>query len=72
MVEGFGVYVIRTLRDFFHMGSVECVTFQEPDSHDNGGGAIAGDGVLEGSDDGARSVTMMMGGLAGVGVEMRV
>lgn len=42
------VYVIRTLRDFFHMGSVLCVTFQLPDSQDRGGGVRAaglGDGV---------------------------
>jgi hypothetical protein len=27
---GMGVYVMRTLRDFFHIGSVEWVTFQGP------------------------------------------
>jgi hypothetical protein len=53
------VYVMRTLRDFFHMGSVEWVTFQEPESHDRAGGASEGEGSVDGRDDGARRVTMV-------------
>jgi hypothetical protein len=50
---------MRTLRDFFHMGRVECVTFHEPDSHDNWGGATEAEGSVVGSEDGARRVTMV-------------
>ena len=32
-----GVYVITTLRLDFHIGRVECVTFQLPLRNDNGG-----------------------------------
>lgn len=31
---------MRTFRDFFHMGKVECVTFQVPESHEREGGGI--------------------------------
>ena len=47
------------MRDFFYIGSVEWVTFQEPDSHDRVGGASEGDGSVDGRDDGARRVTMV-------------
>lgn len=42
-----GVYVITTFRDFFHIGSVECVTFQRPASQLRGGGVrvVVLDGV---------------------------
>jgi hypothetical protein len=41
------------------MGRVECVTFHEPDSHDNWGGATEAEGSVVGSEDGARRVTMV-------------
>ena len=44
------VYVMRTLRDFFHMGSVECVTFHVPDSHDNWGGVMEAEVLVVGSE----------------------
>jgi hypothetical protein len=39
---GRGVYVMRTFRDFRHMGSVLCVTFQGPASQERVGGGIWG------------------------------
>lgn len=39
---GIGVYVMRTLRDFFHMGRVEWVTVQEPWSQVRVGGVMGG------------------------------
>lgn len=35
------MYVMRTLRDFFHMGRVEWVTFQVPESQEMEGGAMS-------------------------------
>lgn len=49
-----------TLRFFFHMGSVEWVTFQEPESHDRVGGGREGEGSVEGRVDGARRVTILV------------
>lgn len=43
------------------MGSVECVTFHEPDSQDNWGGATDAEGSVVGSEEGARRVTMIGG-----------
>jgi len=40
------------------MGSVECVTFHEPDSHDNWGGEIEAVDSVAGSEDGARRFSM--------------
>lgn len=62
VLDAIGVYVMRTLRFFFHMGSVECVTFHEPDSHDNWGGEIEAEDSVAGSEDGARRVTMASAG----------
>ena len=58
---GMGVYVITTLRFLRHMGSVEWVTFQGPESHWRDGGGIEGEGEAVGSVDGARRVTMVAG-----------
>ena len=52
------MYVICTLRDFFHMGSVEWVTFQEPDSHDRRGGMRDGEAAVVERDEGARRVAI--------------
>lgn len=52
-----GVYVMTTLRFFFHIGSVEWVTFQGPESHWRVGGAIDGAGVVEGREEGVRRVS---------------
>lgn len=52
-----GVYVMRTLRFFFHMGSVECVTFHWPVNHASFGGGIVGEGVVDGRVEGARRVS---------------
>lgn len=41
------------------MGSVECVTFQGPESHDRRGGVRDGEAAVEGRDEGARSVAMV-------------
>lgn len=49
------LYVIWTLRFFFHMGSVECVTFHVPSSHSSVGGVMAGS-LEEGRLDGARRI----------------
>ena len=57
-----GVYVMTTLRFFFHMGSVECVTFHEPDSHFRAGGGMDGEGSVEGRLEGARRVIMLGAG----------
>ena len=38
---------MRTLRDFFHMGRVLWVTFQEPWSQERVGGGIEEEGVVE-------------------------
>ena len=38
---------MRTLRDFFHMGRVLWVTFQEPWSQERVGGGIVEEGVVE-------------------------
>ena len=51
--------MMRTLRDFFHMGSVEWVTFHDPDSHDSWGGVREDEGEVVGSEDGARRVAMV-------------
>jgi ferredoxin len=57
------VYVIVTLRAFFHMGSVECVTCQVPVRKGRGGAMSAGDSEeevlaeVEEMWEGARSVT---------------
>lgn len=51
---------MRTLRFFFHIGSVECVTFQVPVSHWRVGGGIVGEGVLLGREEGARRVGIVV------------
>jgi hypothetical protein len=45
---------MRTLRDFFHIGKVECVTFQVPESQDREGGGMSWG--LVGRVDGARRI----------------
>lgn len=62
------MYVMRTLRDFFHIGSVECVTFQLPLSHDSVGGVIELIGEGEEDVDGWRR--MIMGVALNVGSVM--
>jgi hypothetical protein len=41
------------------MGRVECVTFQEPESHVSEGGVIEGEDVVVGREEGARRVAMV-------------
>jgi hypothetical protein len=61
-VPGIGVYVMRTFRDFFHMGSVECVTDHVPDRKESEGAAMVAVALAEtvGSADGGRRVIMVI------------
>jgi mono/diheme cytochrome c family protein len=54
-----GVYVMTTLRFFFHMGSVECVTCHGPLSQESVGGEMEGEDWVVGREDGARRVTIV-------------
>jgi hypothetical protein len=50
---------MTTFLFFFHIGRVECVTFQEPDSHVRVGGGSDGDCSVEERVDGQRRVTIL-------------
>lgn len=57
-----GVYVMRTFRDFFHMGSVECVTDHVPERKESGGAEMVAVALSEEDArvDGVRSVIMVV------------
>lgn len=70
VVPATGVYVMRTLREDFHMGSVEWVTFQGPASHWRVGGGICGVGEAVERVEGRRRRGGIVDGLGG-GVVVR-